>query len=253
MPSSMLLMTVSSRSRWLADLADQAGHRVGHRVELARQPRDRCRSPRPARAGSRSPAGDQARRRLEALQPAQHDEPDDERDGARRGAARGRRCPPTIQRRSRFIAARISPASRSRIRMPLMRCAGSWQRWQASRLRNGITVRRIVAAARLDDAARVRAAPAGAGGTPGRSASRGRGRRPVRAARSSSARRPWRSSSITLLDARLPGRSSAIIRAIRLRSFSIIWCSSADADQLALRRAPSLRAVSSSVSKWWTE
>ena len=64
----------------IAYLADQAGHRVGHRVELVRQPGNRV------AAARRHPpfevaGGDEARGRLEPLKPAQHGEADDQADG----------------------------------------------------------------------------------------------------------------------------------------------------------------------------
>ena len=96
-----------------AHLADQAGHRVGHRVELAGQPGDRV-----GALGRHAPLEiarrDQARGRLEPLQPPQHDDADDERDRADEQQRGQRRVPPTIQRRSRFIAARIVADVRGR-------------------------------------------------------------------------------------------------------------------------------------------
>ena len=125
-----------------AHLADQAGHRVGHGVELARQPGDgvgalgrdallRGRRPRSGARSSRSAAAAAARTRGRRRRSAAISS-----SASAAGAAR----PSSAGRGS--SSARISPASRSKISMPLMRCAGSWQRWQASRLRIGITVRR---------------------------------------------------------------------------------------------------------------
>ncbi len=136
-----------------AHLADQAGDRIGHRVELAGQPGDRVGALR-RHAPVEVARGDQPRGRLEALQAPQHEHADHEREQRRSAAGRAPRCPRPSSAGRGSSSARMPPASRSRIRMPLMRCAGSWQRWQASRLRIGITVRRIVASPRFDHAAR---------------------------------------------------------------------------------------------------
>ena len=171
MPSSMLLMTVSSRSRCRAHLADQAGHRVGHRVELARQPGDRVgalgrHAPfevarrRSAAPSSRSAAAGAARRR-----------------GRRRAMAPTSSsvrppCRATIQRRSRFI----DGADLAGVEVEDQDAVDPVRRVVAAVARLAVADRDHRAqdrpAARLDHPARVRAAPAGTGGRPGRWASR---------------------------------------------------------------------------------
>ena len=64
-----------------ADLAHQAGHRIRHRVELARQPRNRVGALR-RNAPREVPGGDQAGRGFEALQPPQHGDADHQHDRA---------------------------------------------------------------------------------------------------------------------------------------------------------------------------
>ena len=235
-----------------ADLADQAGHRVGHRVELAREPGDGVGALGRARAGrgrrrrsgarsSRSAAAGAARtrgRRARSARPA---------SSVERAAAGDHPAQVAVHRRRGSRRRR-----RSRIRMPLIRWPGSWQRWHASRLRNGHHRAQHRAAARLDDPARVRAVRAGSGGRPGRSASRmSRSLPGSRRARSSSGR-------ALAVEQHDVARRAAACRSSRSSARS--GCgrspsSGARAPRGSARpaRARSPRSLSSSVWKWWRE
>ena len=233
-----------------AHVAQQAGHRVGHRVELAAEPGDgvgaadrapaaRGRRPRSGARWSRSagagaapttrttPAiattSSSARPALPRGHPAQV---------AVHGGADLARVEVDDQDAVDPVLRVVAAGSRPRGWGPGSRCAGASPR--ASRSPGSRS-----------------AAPAGSGGRPGRSASSGSGRVRARAARSSSAAAPRRSSSIT--------RSTCgccpklwIIRSIRLRSFSSIWCSSPARISSPWVSAVA-RALASRVSKWWTE
>ena len=142
MPSSMLLMIVSRRSRWLrtspsrpvTESAIVLNSRASH--EIVSDPAAGTRRARSPPAIRRAVVSKRCSRRSTTTRTT----------SAMAATSSSVRAPlpATIQRRSRFIDARISPASMSRIRMPLIRWPGSWHAWHASRFRTGTTVRSTV-------------------------------------------------------------------------------------------------------------
>src|SRR5450759_3953857 len=125
MPSPMLLMTVSRRWRWLrtspsnpvTESAITLNSRPSH--EMVSLPDAGTRRSRSPSAMSLAVASNRCRRRSTTTRTT--------RAIAATSASATPAVVPTIHRRSLFAAARMPDASTSKITMPLIFCAGSWQ------------------------------------------------------------------------------------------------------------------------------